>query len=151
MSNSEDETVDGARVAAQILMRLPPEAQERIVEAMGENAPEVLRKVQEKMVTLEDLTRLTPQSIQILLREIDHKDVIAVLNSASEEVKEAVYQSIPQGARKIIEEDLAHTRGMSPLEVQGAQSRIVVKLDELKEQGRIREGDAVPEKKGRWA
>lgn len=147
MTDSKDEKVDGAKIAAQILMRLAPEAQERILQAMGDNAPLVLKKVQEKMVTLEHLAELTPQSIQTLLREVDHKDVIAALNAASPEVKNAVYQSIPERKRQIIEEDLALAAGISPVEVEGAQKRIVVKLDELKEKGKIR----TDEKKGTWA
>ena len=147
MTDSQDEKVDGAKIAAQILMRLAPEAQERIIQAMGENAPLVLKKVQEKMLTLEHLAELTPQSIQTLLREVDHKDVVAALNIASPAVKQAVFQSIPAGKRQIIEEDLALAGGISPVEVEGAKKRIVVKLDELQEKGKIRSD----EKKGTWA
>ena len=147
MTDSKDEKVDGARIAAQILMRMSPAAQERIVQAMENAAPQALQKVQEKMVTLDDLAELTPQSIQILLREIDHRDVIAALNSAGEHVKEAVYQSVPARKRQILEEDVNLAAGLSPVEIESAQKRIVVKLDELREQGKIRTDD----KKGTWA
>jgi flagellar motor switch protein FliG len=146
-NNKKDQIVDGARIAAQILMRLEPKAQERIVQAIGENAPAVLKKVQEKMVTLDDLTELTQQSIQILLKEIDHNDLVAALKVANPAVKNAIYQSVPERKRIIIEEDLELARGISPLEVQNAEKRIVIKFDQLKEQGKIRS----EVKTGKWA
>ena len=147
MAKNEDEKVDGARIAAQILMRMPASAQEKIVQAMSKEDPEILKKVREKMVTLDDLAELTPQSIQILLKEIEHKDLILALQNSSPAVKNAIFQSIPERKRQILEEDLQVARPVSPTEVQGAEKRIVVKLDELKEKGKIRS----EEKNGRWA
>jgi flagellar motor switch protein FliG len=137
MTKSQDEKVDGARIAAQILMRLAPAAQERIVQAMNAAAPQALKKVQEKMVTIEDLSQLSAKSIQVLLREIDHRDLVNALAGASESVREAIYQSIPERKQKIIAEDISYARELSPAEVVSAQKRIVVKLDELKEKGKI--------------
>ena len=147
MSDKKDEKVDGAKIAAQILMRMPSSAQERIVQAMGEHAPQALKKVQDKMVTLDDLAELTPQSIQILLKEVDHKDLVAALKVAAPAVKTAIFHSVPERKRQIIEEDLELARGLSPLEVESAEKRIVVKLDELKEKGKLR----TDPKSGRWA
>ena len=113
MTKSQDEKVDGARIAAQILMRLPAAAQERIVQAMNTAAPQALKKVQEKMVTIEDLSQLSAKSIQVLLREIDHRDLINALAGASEAVREAVYQSIPERKQRIIADDITHARELS--------------------------------------
>lgn len=137
MSETKDEKIDGAKIAAQILMRLAPAAQERIVQAMNHSAPQVLKKVQEKMVSIEDLAKLSAKSIQALLREVDHRDLVKALAGASEAVKNAVIQSVPERKQKIIEDDITHARELSSVDVVGAQKRIVVKLDELKEKGRI--------------
>ena len=89
------------------------------------------------MVTIEDLSQLSAKSIQVLLREIDHRDLINALAGASEAVREAVYQSIPERKQRIIADDITHARELSAAEVVSAQKRIVVKLDELKEKGKI--------------
>jgi flagellar motor switch protein FliG len=146
-SDDNDEKVDGPKIAAQLLMRLNPAVQSRVVAQLNQSAPELLKRVQEKMISLDDLAKLSAKSIQVLLREIDQRDLTLALSTAKDHVRAAVLSGIPARRRAEVEEEVTQLNETSPVEIQSAEKRIVVKLDQLKEQGKVFERDD----DGTWA
>ena len=135
---TEDEIVDGPRVAARILDNMPQSRREAIVTKIRQTDPGLAVKIEANLVTFEDIADLFPQGLQLLIKEIDHQDLIVSLKKASDKVKQALFVNMSQRKRQTVEEDFAGLPQMPLAEVEQAQSRILKKLDELRTAGLIR-------------
>ena len=56
--------------------------------------------------TFEDLTQLTDREVQILMREVDQKDLVMGLAGASESVKEKILGNMSERVRAFIKEEI---------------------------------------------
>lgn len=137
--SDEDEKVDGPKVAAAILNRMSPADKTRLMSAIKGKAPNIAKKIEENVLAFEDIATLAPQGIQLLIKEIDHKDLVLSLKDAKEEVKQAILSNMTQRKRTSVEEDLASIASTtSASEAQEAQKNIIRRLDELRTKGLIR-------------
>ncbi len=139
MSMTEDEKVDGPKVAAAILNRMNPADKERLMSAIKGKAPLVAKKIEQNVLAFQDIATLAPQGIQLLIKEISHEDLVHSLKAAEVEVKEALLSNMSQRKRASVEEDLASvSANPNSHEAQEAQRNIIRKLDELRTKGLIR-------------
>ena len=133
-----DETIDGAGVAAKILNSMRPEARARIVKAIQAAQPEVAVKIEEKLYNFEEIADLQPQGVQILLKEIDQRDLVLSLKTASENVKNILFENMSERRRQIVEEDFSALPQVKLRDVEEAQRRICIKLAALRTSGLLR-------------
>ncbi len=134
------EPVDGARVAARILNRMSESNKRRIVDAIQAKNPTIAAKIQEKIFTFDDVAQLNRKSIQILINEIEHEDLVVSLKLASDELKEVLLSNMSERKRSLVEDDFAALPPMKLSEVEDAKKRILSKADELRTSGRIQCG-----------
>jgi len=139
---SDDEPIDGPRVAAQILKHLPSADQERLVEALRESNPEIARQVRDNLFTYEDIASLSTQGIQVLLRQVEHSDLVISLKRTSEKLKQLFFENMSERKRHIVEEDFAALPAAPLSDIEAAQHRIVAKVEELRTTGSIRSESA---------
>ncbi|RME58169.1 MAG: hypothetical protein D6780_07175, partial [Candidatus Dadabacteria bacterium] len=102
MAKSKDQTVNGPKVAAQILARMSPENKERIMKAISTSHPELAGKIQENLLNFSDIVNITPKSVQVLLTEINERDLILSLKNVEEEISEYLYNNMSASRRKYI-------------------------------------------------
>lgn len=134
----KDEKVDGAKIAADILNRMQSKNRDRILRDMETRDPEILVKVQEKLFDFNDIASLTPQGMQVLIKSIEHNDLIMSLKTASIEVKEAFFTNMTERKAALVKEDFESLPKVKLTDVEDAQRRIIKKLDELRSSGQIR-------------
>lgn len=142
ISDSIDEFVDGPKTAAKILARLSPSHQQRLINSIKKHSPELAIKITANILTYDDIASLTSQSIQLLIKETNHQDLVVSLKLAKEEVKNALYSNMTERKRKVVEDDLALLPPMRISEVEESQRKILVKLEELRTAGLVR---SIPE------
>jgi flagellar motor switch protein FliG len=70
------------------------------------------------MFVFEDIAKLTDRELQSLLREVDQKDLIVALKSASEELKEKVLGNMSERVRTFITEEMEFQGPMRLSEVE---------------------------------
>jgi len=138
MAEGEDEKVNGPRIAAQILKSMNLSAKDRIVKTIEARSPRLAQKINENLFNFDDINELTPQGVQTLIKEIDHDDLVMSFKLATSEVKAILIQNMSERKRAMVESDLESMPPVKKLEVEDAQRRILVKLDELRTQGVIR-------------
>ena len=138
MAKSNDEVVNGPKVAAEILNKMRPSERERLVQSMKQAAPEVTKKVEANLISFEDIAELTPQGIQLLIKEVDHRDLVISLRAASQKVSMALYNNMSARKRQSVAEDLDSLPEMESNEIEESQHRILKTLDTLRTQGKIR-------------
>lgn len=138
MSKEKDEKVDGAKIAADILSRMPAAHREKVVKAMEKVDPAVTVKVAERLFDFNDIATLTPQGAQVLINAVDHKDLVISLKTASSEVKEVLFGNMSQRKAQLVKDDFTALPKIRISEVEDAQRRILKILDELRSSGQIR-------------
>ena len=120
------------------MKKMPLAQKDKLVKAIQDSSPEIAAKIEQNLFHFDDIADLTPQSVQILLKEVDQKDLVLSLKAASAKVKEALYRNMSQRKRQIVDDDLK-VIGQTPLaQVQEAQRRILDKIDELRQAGAVR-------------
>jgi flagellar motor switch protein FliG len=146
----DSEAVNGAAIAAEILKRLEPENRQRILKEMELRSPALVPQVESNLYRFEEITELSTQGIQTLVREVDHNDLVASLRGAPPAVKKAVLENMSGRKLQMVTDDLENLPQHKAVEVKEAQRRIMRLIDDLRCQGKIL-SDTKGDKKGRYA
>ena len=104
---------------------------------MDAQDPEVAESVRNLMFTFADINKLTDRELQILLREVDQKDLVVALKAAEDELKDKVLGNMSERVRQFISEEMEFLGPMRLSEVEEVQLRIVQKIRQLEEQGQV--------------
>jgi flagellar motor switch protein FliG len=89
------------------------------------------------MFTFEDLLRLDPSGIQVLLRQADKDQLATAMKGASEEIKELFFGNMSERAGKMMKEDMESMGPVRLKDVDNAQAQIVSTAKSLSEAGEI--------------
>jgi flagellar motor switch protein FliG len=128
---SQDETIDGSKIAAMILSRLPAHDQERLMASIQSLAPAAAAKIEHSLYQFDRIAQLNDLAIQDLLKEVPHRDVVISLKAAPEAVKEKLLDNMSESKQRLIQDDFSSLPPMRISDVQAAQRRILKKLEEL--------------------
>ena len=134
----KDEPVDGPKVAADILNHMRPANKEKIVKAIQTSHPEIAERIEDSLYNFDDIAELAPQGVQTLLKEVQERDVVVSLKTASDKAKSAIFSNLSERKRRIVQSDFEALPSLRLSEVQEAQRRILKKLDELRTTGAVR-------------
>ena len=83
-----NQDVGGSKVVADILNLTGSSVEKGILDNMDAQDPEVAGAVRNLMFVFDDIAKLTDREIQTLMRDVDQKDLVVALKSASEELKD---------------------------------------------------------------
>ena len=145
--DSKDEPVNGARIAAEILNRMPKQQKERLLAAIQQQDPTIAARLQENVYHFDELADLNQKSVQALVTKIEERDLLLSLKTASTPVKERILSGVSERKRKILLDELAQLPPTPKKDVEDAQRRVMEKLEQLRSSGEVR---AEPGKKSVW-
>ena len=80
--------VGGSKVVADILNLTGSSVEKSVLDNMDAQDPEVAEAVRNLMFVFDDIAKLMDREIQTLMRDVDQKDLVVALKSASEELKD---------------------------------------------------------------
>ena len=132
-----NQDVGGPKVVADILNLTGSTVEKNVLDNMDAQDPEVSESVRNLMFVFDDIAKLTDNDIQTLMREVDQKDLVIALKSASDEMKEKVLGNMSERVRTFITEEMAFQAPMRLSEVEEVQLRIVQQVRQLEEQGQV--------------
>ena len=132
-----NEEVGGPKVVADIINLSGASVAKNVLDQMDGEDPEVAESVRNLMFVFEDIVKLTDREIQTVLGEVDQKDLVVALKSASEELKGKLLGNMSERVRTFITEELEFQGPMRLSEVEEVQLRIVQQVRQLEEQGQI--------------
>ena len=127
----------GVRALAELLNRVDRSTEKAILEKLEEQNPELADEVKRLMFTFDDLLLLDDRSIQIVLRQVDQKDLPLALKGASEDVKNKILRNVSARARAQVLEDMEIMGPVRLKNTEEAQQRIVNIIRQLEETGEI--------------
>jgi flagellar motor switch protein FliG len=131
MGMSKDEQIDGARIAALILSRMPAATQDRVVKALQRDNPAVAAKVEDTLYNFDRIADVRSSTMQNLLQDVPHRDLVVSLKAVDEKTKEHIFENLSETKQRMVEEDYETLPPMKVSDVQAAQRRILKKLEEL--------------------
>jgi flagellar motor switch protein FliG len=128
---------DAHELMAEVFNSFDRQTEMRFLTALDEKSRDSATRIRALMFTFDDLVKLDPQSIQILLRNTD-KEVLAIaLKGASEPVRNFFLGNMSTRAAKNLTEDMG---GLGPLrlkQIDDAQSKMVATAKDLSAKGEI--------------
>src|SRR6185437_5330356 len=128
---------DAHEVMAEIFNNLDRQAESRFVAALEERNREAAERIKSLMFTFDDLQRLSPQAVQVLLRVVEKDKLPLALKGASETLRDLFFRNMSERASKMLKDDI---EGLGPVklrDVDEAQAAIVIQAKELAASGEI--------------
>ena len=104
---------------------------------MEERNREAAERIKALMFTFDDLQRLTPANVQILLRSVEKDKLPVALKGASDKLRELFFSNLSERAGKMLREDMEALGPVKLRDVDDAQAAIVVLAKDLAAQGTI--------------
>ena len=122
---------------ANIFNNLDRSTENRFMGALEERNRESAERIKALMFTFEDLLRVDPAGIQILLRQVEKDQLAMSLKGASDEVKDLFFKNMSERAAKMMKEDMEAMGPVRLKDVDEAQSNVVATAKALADSGEI--------------
>ena len=132
-----NQDVGGPKVVADILNLTGGTVEKNVLDRLDGQDPEVAEIVRNMMFVFDDIQRLSDREVQIVLREVEQRDLVIALKAAGEEVKEKLLSNMSERVRSFVEDEIEFSGPMRLSEVEVVQLRIVQKIRQLEDQGQI--------------
>ncbi len=138
MSNlASTQRQDSHEQMADIFNSLDRSTENRFMGALEERNRESAERIKSLMFTFEDLARVDPTGIQVLLRQVEKDQLAMALKGSSDEIKDLFFKNMSERASKMMKEDMDAMGPVRIKEVDEAQSNVVNAAKTLAETGEI--------------
>ena len=128
---------DSHEVMAEIFNNLDRQSEARFTAALEERNSESAERIKQLMFTFDDLQRLSPQAMQLLLRAVDKDKLPLAMKGASEKLRDVFFRNLSERAAKMLREDIEALGPVKLRDVDEAQAAIVLAAKDLAAQGEI--------------
>lgn len=130
-------TSGGIQSVVDILNRSDPGTLKVVMDALEMDDPELAEQVKRQMFVFEDIVMLDDRGIQLVLREVDAKDLALALKGSNPEVGQKIMANMSARASQMLKEDMEFMGPVRLRDVEDAQQRIVKVIRRLEESGAI--------------
>lgn len=133
--------VDPHEAMAEVFNAFDRTTEEKLLGHLENQNPESAERIRALMFTFDDLAKMTPANIQVLLQKADKRTLMMALKLASEPVREIFYSNLSERARKMLKADLQAMGPVRMAEAELAQQKLVRDAKALAEEGVIELAD----------
>ena len=127
----------GINSIVQILNKVDRSTEKVILETLEVQDPVLSEEIKKLMFIFEDIITMDDRSIQLVLREVESKDLALALKGSSEEVGNKIKKNMSKRAGEMLEEEITFLGPVRLRDVEEAQQRIVNTIRRLEEAGEI--------------
>ncbi|MDB5383718.1 MAG: flagellar motor switch protein FliG [Rhodospirillales bacterium] len=128
---------DSHEMMAEIFNNLDRNAETRILAALEERSRDAAERIRALMFTFDDLLRVSPAGIPVLLRAVPKDKLALALKGASEPLRDLFLGNMSERAGKLLKDDIAALGPVRLRDVDEAQAMVVLAAKELSAQGQI--------------
>jgi len=129
--------VGGVEAVAEMLNLSDRATEKGILETLEAEDPELVEQIRRLMFVFEDILLVNDKGIQSLLKEIDNDELALALKTASDEMKDKIFNNMSERAAQLIKEDMEYMGPVRLSDVEAAQQRIVDVVRRLEDAGEI--------------
>ncbi|MCR5175901.1 MAG: flagellar motor switch protein FliG [Anaerovibrio sp.] len=127
----------GVKAIVEVLNRVDRTTEKGIVEQLEVDNPELTEEIKKLMFVFEDIVMIDDRSLQMVLREVDTKDLSLALKATNQDVQGKVFKNMSKRAGDMLREEIEYMGPVKIRDVEEAQQRIVNVIRRLEEKGEI--------------
>ena len=131
--SQEYQVAGGVGSLVDILNRTDRTTERNVLDELAKADSELAEEIRLLLFTFEDVVKLDDRSIQMVLKEVDQKDLALALRGVSEEVRDKVLSNMSQRAAEMLLEEIEYQPPQLRRVVEEAQGRVVAKVRQLEE------------------
>lgn len=128
---------DGIQLLVDILNRSDRATEKSIFEGLETNDSRLADEVKSRMFVFEDIVQLDDKAIQLILRQVDPKELALALKGVRQEVKAKILKNMSERAGENLEEEIVVLGAVRMTQVEEAQVAVVKVIRTLEESGQI--------------
>ena len=136
-SQSSDAAADGVQTLIEILNRSDRATERSIFEGLEHHNEELADEVRSRMFVFEDIVTLDDRAVQLVLRQVDAKELATALKGVRAEVKQKIMRNMSERAAQNLEEEIVLLGAVKMKTVEEAQGAIVRVIRALEESGQV--------------
>ena len=134
---SESHTADGVQTLIDILNRSDRTTERSIFEGLEAHDSELADEVRSRMFVFEDIVSLDDRAVQLVLRQVESKDLATALKGVRDEVRSKIMNNISERAAANLAEEIVLLGSVRLKMVEEAQGGIVRVIRALEESGEV--------------
>ncbi len=133
----EVQSSGGVKSLADILNNSDRSTDRNVLDELAKTDGELADEVRLLLFTFEDVVKLDDRSIQMVLKEVDQKDLAIALRGVSEDVRQRIFGNMSERGAELLKEEIDFQPPQRKRVVEEAQGRIVGVVRRLEEAGAI--------------
>jgi flagellar motor switch protein FliG len=133
----EVQSSGGVKSLADILNNADRSTERNVLDELAKTDGELADEVRLLLFTFEDVVKLDDRSIQMVLKEVDQKDLAIALRGVSDEVRNRIFKNMSERGAELLKEEIDFQPPQRKRVVEEAQGRIVGVVRRLEEAGAI--------------
>jgi len=137
LSEEEYATTDGIATVANILNKLDSNTEKEILETLEADEPALTDKIKDRLFIFDDIPTLDDTAIQLVLREIEHTDLVKALKGASDDIKYKFFRNMSKRSVTVLKDDMEFLGPIRLSEVEEARQKIINIIRKLEEENKI--------------
>lgn len=132
-----DSEIGGIDAIVQILNAVDRATEKVILEKLETEDGELAEEIHRKMFVFEDVTKLTNQAIQRVLKDVDNDLLAIALKGTSTEIEDKIFANVSSRLKETLKENMEYMGPVRVRDVEEAQQKIVNIIRRLEETGEI--------------
>lgn len=137
MGSISTQKIGGVEPLAEMLNLIDKSTEDQILDNLEERDPDLAERIRQLMFVFDDLVKIDDRGIQELLKVVKNDQWKVALKTASESVRELIFNNMSERASKMLEEDMEAMAAVKLSDVEAVQFEIVDVARKLEEEGKI--------------
>jgi flagellar motor switch protein FliG len=133
----EYSSAGGVKSLADILNQADRSTERNVLDQLAQANGELAEEVRLLLFTFEDVVKLDDRSIQMVLKEVDQKDLAIALRGVSDDVRHRIFSNMSERGAELLQEEIDFQPPQRRRVVEEAQGRIVGVVRRLEEAGAV--------------
>jgi len=130
-------TAGGVKAIVEVLNRVDRTTEKSIIENLEVDSPELAEDIKRLMFVFEDIVMLDDRSLQMVLRDVDSKDLSLALKGTQGEVADKIFRNMSKRAADMLREEIEFMGPVKIRDVEEAQLKVVNVIRSLEDKGEI--------------
>jgi flagellar motor switch protein FliG len=127
----------GVKSLADILNHSDRTTERNVLDELAKTESELADEVRLLLFTFEDVVKLDDRSIQMVLKEVDQKDLAIALRGVSDDVRARIFSNMSERGAELLKEEIDFQPPQRKRVIEEAQGRIVGVVRRLEEAGAV--------------
>lgn len=135
--NQDFTTAGGVKAIVDVLNLVDRNTEKTILDTLEIDNPELTEEIKKLMFVFEDIVMIGDRDLQLVLREVDNKELSLALKATNPDVAAKVYKNMSTRAAEMLKEEIEYMGPVKIRDVEEAQQKIVGVIRKLEEKGQI--------------